>query len=234
MLYPVTSGDVLAFQERLTKARVPVPLKAERVGESVASLAKESVAEGFPLACGVKATLSDTALPTETVNGKGVSRTANCELLLEIEEMVTFPALALSSNVRFSVVPTATSPKLSVAGRMASSGLLAPMPMPVNAMSRFGPKTRELPPTGPNVCGLKVTSKLSAFPAGRVKGNVAPLTENPVPTVCKPAMITFFGPVLVNTAVNFELAPTSTLPKARFRGLAVTAWLAVPPPANAR
>ena len=162
MLYPEISGDVLAIQERLTKARVPVPTKAEWVGESAASLANESVAEGFPLACGVKATLRDTSFPAGTVKGNGVSRTANCELLLETEEMVTLPPLALSSTVCFAVVPTATLPKLSVAGVMASSGLLAPMPAPVNVMSRFGPKTRELPPTGPTACGSKVTSNFSS------------------------------------------------------------------------
>src|SRR5580692_8771264 len=234
MLYPVTSEDVLAIQERLTKAAVPVPITVERVGESVASLANESVAEGFPLTCGVKATLSDTPLPTGTVNGKGVSRTVNCELLLETEEMITLPPLALSSTVRFAVVPTATSPKFSVAGAIASSGLLTPMPVPVNAMSWFGPKTRELPPTGPTAFGSKVTSNFSSFPAGRLKGNVAPLTENPKPTVCKPVTVTFFGPVLVNTVVNLELAPTSTLPKERFRGLTVTASPVAPLPAIAR
>ena len=92
----MTSEDVLAIQERLTKVTVPVPTKAQRVGESVASLANESVAEGFPLACGVKATLRDTSFPAGTVNGKVVSRTANCELLLETEEMVTLPPVALT------------------------------------------------------------------------------------------------------------------------------------------
>src|ERR1700691_59680 len=232
MLYPITSGDVLAIQERLTRAAVPVPVKPERAGESAALLANDSVADGVPLLCGVKATLRDTLLPTGIVNGKDVSRTANCELLLETEEMVTPPPMALSSTVRFSVAPTATSPKLSVKGVITNSGL--PTPMPVNAMFRFGPETKELPPTGPAACGLKVMSNFSALPAGRTKGNVAPLTENPVPSVCKPSRTTFLWPGLVTTAANVELAPTSTLPNERFRGFTVTCSLVTPVPANAK
>ena len=74
-----------------------------------------------------------------------------------------------------------------------------------------------------------MTSNLQlGCPAGSVKGNVAPFTENPVPTVCTPVMVTFLGPVLVNTVVNFELDPISTLPNDRFRGLTVTVWLIAP------
>src|SRR5271155_1864381 len=147
MLYPATSGDVLAIQERLTTARVPVPIKAECVGESAASLANESVADGVPLFFGVKATLRDIPFPAGTVNGKGVSSTANCALLLETEEIVTLPPLALSSTVRFSVVPTATSPKLSVAGAMASCGSCGLLtPTPVNAIPSPAPAIKQLPP----------------------------------------------------------------------------------------
>src|SRR5580700_4856102 len=230
MLYPVTSEDVLAIQERLTKAAVPVPITVERVGESVASLANESVAEGFPLTCGVKATLSDTPLPTGTVNGKGVSRTANCELLLETEEMVTLPPLALSSTVRFSVVPTATSPKLSVAGVIASAGL--EVPMPVNGMLRVGPTTRELPAAGPTACGLKIKSNFTCCPGAKINGNVTPLTEKSLPSVFKPARVTFHGSVLVNTAGSFELVPTGTSPNATPRGLTVTPSRVTPIPAK--
>src|SRR5580704_510196 len=232
MLYPITSGEELPIQERLTKGRVAVAVKAERARESAALLVNESVADGVPLLCGVKAILRDTPFPAGIVSGKGVSRTANCELLLETEEMVTLPPMALSSTDLFSVVPTATSPKLSVAGVMASSGLLTPMP--VNAMFRFGPATKELPPTGPTAFGLKVTSSFSACPSARMKGNVAPPTENPAPSVCKPLRITLLRPVLVNTTAEVELAPTATLLNERFCGLTVTASLDTPAPASAR
>jgi hypothetical protein len=68
---------VLATQERLTKAKVPVPVKAAWVEESTALLAKDSVAEGLPLFAGVKATLRDALPPAGTVNGNGASSTAN-------------------------------------------------------------------------------------------------------------------------------------------------------------
>src|ERR1700733_4288343 len=230
MLYPATSADVLAIQERLTKGSVPVPVKAERAGESAALLTNESVADGSPLSFGVKATLRDTSFPAETVNGNGTSSTENCKLLLEIEEIVTLPPPALSSNVRVSLVPTATLPKLSVAGIIPRCGLLTPKP--VNGISSCGPATKEPPPVGPTACGLKVMSNFNFCPAARVKGNVAPLTENPSPCVCKLERVTLDGLVLVNTTGNFELAPITTSPNTTLRGLTVTPSRATPVPSN--
>ena len=62
MLYPITSEDVLAAQERETLwigVGVPVPLN-ESTAEFEALLAKETVPEAAPMACGVNVTVNCT------------------------------------------------------------------------------------------------------------------------------------------------------------------------------
>jgi hypothetical protein len=69
MLYPMMSGEVLAAQERKTQCiggGEPVPFN-ESTGEFEALLAKETVPEATPVACGVNATVNCTLLPTVSV-----------------------------------------------------------------------------------------------------------------------------------------------------------------------
>jgi hypothetical protein len=72
MLYPITSEDALAVQERETLCiggGVPVPLN-ESTGEFEELLAKETAPEAAPVACGVNVTVNCTLLPAGIVTGK--------------------------------------------------------------------------------------------------------------------------------------------------------------------
>jgi hypothetical protein len=132
-----------------------VPAKASEVEESAALLLKESAADVFPFFCGVNVTLSETPLPAGIVFGKTAPGRANCELLLDAEEIVTLPPTALKVAVCVAVVPTITLPKLSVAGATVNC-TLALSPVPASGTFSDGPEKYELPPVRPVACGLKV------------------------------------------------------------------------------
>ena len=83
MLYPITSEDVLAVQERETLwigVGIPVPPN-ESTAEFEALLAKETRPEAAPVACGVNATVNCTLLPAGIVTGKDSPLRVNSELL---------------------------------------------------------------------------------------------------------------------------------------------------------
>src|SRR5580693_5980831 len=114
MLYPVTSGDALAVQERETLCigvGVPVPLN-ESVGEFEALLAKETVPEeAAPVAWGVNATVNYTLLQAGIVTGKDSPLRVNSELFTLADVTVTLAPVALSVAGRFALVATTTLPK---------------------------------------------------------------------------------------------------------------------------
>src|SRR5208282_74677 len=227
------SGESLAFHERSTKGAVPVPLKASESGVSVALLLNERLPELATLCCGVKVTSTDTFDPAGMVNGNLTSVTANSELLLEAEETVTLPPLALSFAVRILFPPTATSPKASVAGVIVRVPLLPPpVPVPTSGTSSPGPQTKKLPPVSPCACGLKVAFSFTFCPPSRVKGNSAPLTENGLPVMTNFWMVTVQERLFVNSTGIVELSPTATFPNSRLAGLALKVSLVVPEPDN--
>jgi len=94
---------------------VPVPLN-ESTGEFEALLAKETVPEAAPVACGVNATVNCTLLPDGIVTGKDSPLRVNSELLALADVTVTLAPVALSVAGRFALVPTTTLPKAKLAG----------------------------------------------------------------------------------------------------------------------
>lgn len=231
-MYPDTC-DELAIQERLTYGAVPVP---ERGSDAVfvALLWNERVPDAVPLFFGVNVTFRDTSFPTGTVSGRSTPGTANCELLLDNEEMVTLAPVAFNPNVSESVIPTATLPKLSVVGAKVNSGWVDAVPVPVSGTVNDGPETKALPLASPAACGVKVAVNFKVFPAARVKGKLAPLTENALPVVCRLERVTAEVPALVSTTGNVDPAPTATFPNARLGGVAVTVSPATPEPPISR
>ena len=74
---------------------VPTPVSDSGVPELDALLANEREPETVPLLCGVKATLNETLWPVAIVKGKEAPFKTNWELLLALEEIVTFEPTAL-------------------------------------------------------------------------------------------------------------------------------------------
>lgn len=86
---------------------MPTPVRGSFC-EFDAVLAKERDPDIVPLFCGVKATLNDLLLPDAMVKGNEAPVSTNWELLVESEEMVTLPPVALTVIGNVSVVPTGT------------------------------------------------------------------------------------------------------------------------------
>ncbi len=74
---------------------VPIPVSDSSVPEVDALLVKEREPEAVPLLFGVKATLKETLWPAGIVIGKEAPFMTNWELLLALEEIVTFEPIAL-------------------------------------------------------------------------------------------------------------------------------------------
>ena len=86
---------------------MPTPVRGS-FGEFEAVLVNERDPDTVPLLCGVNATLSEVLLPDAIVRGNEAPVNTNRELLLESEEMVTLPPVALTVIGNVSVVPTGT------------------------------------------------------------------------------------------------------------------------------
>jgi hypothetical protein len=84
----------------------------------------------------------------------------------------------------------------------------------------------------PADCGAKVTFNVTLCPAPRVKGNVGPPIENPLPDVPTPERVTVQERPFLSTTGTVELAPIATWPNDRLEGVAVTASLLTPVPAT--
>jgi hypothetical protein len=91
-------------------------------------------------------------------------------------------------------------------------------------------ETYRLPPTVPADFGAKLTFNVTLCPELRVKGNEAPLTENPLPVVLALWRVRLKGRSFVSTTGMVELAPIATEPNGTVVGLAIRDTLVVPPP----
>jgi|HubBroStandDraft_4_1064222.scaffolds.fasta_scaffold158437_1 hypothetical protein len=185
MLYPIMLGEVLADQERKTLCiggGVPVPLN-ESTGEFEALLAKETVPEAAPVACGVNATVNCTLLPTAIVTGKDSPLRVNSELLTLADVTVTLAPVALSVAGRFSLVPTTRLPKAKLAG--VTVNCPAAVPVPDSARFKVGfdafEETARFPLALPADGGVKMTPKVILCPDVRVNGGLRPVTLKAVP-----------------------------------------------------
>lgn len=139
-LYPWTE-DVLGLQPRLTWGSVPVPCRGSDAEALVALLEKERLPEAVPLACGANDTLSCTLLPAVIVTGKVAPGSANWELLLAAEEIVTLPPVAVNTAGCVALSPTITLPKCIDVGVMLRVPTVAVAPVPVKGRFSDGPAT---------------------------------------------------------------------------------------------
>jgi hypothetical protein len=180
MLYPITSGDVLAVHDRDTLCigvGVPVPLN-ESMGEFEALLAKETVPEAAPVAWGVNARVNCTLLPAAIVTGKDSPLRVNSELLTLADVTVTLAPVALSVAGRFALVVTTTLPKAKFAGVTANCPAAVPVPDSGMFKVRFDAleATARFPLALPAEDGVKMTLKVMLCPDVRITGGLRPVT----------------------------------------------------------
>jgi hypothetical protein len=158
-------------------------------------------------------------------------------MLLPVMETAPVPVLDSVTVVGALLLPTATLPKLMLAGLALSTPVVAlPVPVPVRTIVRgeFGSVLAidTLPLTLVALVGVNVTVKVVVWPGLSVCADRV-LMLKPVPVMLLPVIEIAPVPVLVSvTVVGVLLLPTATLPKLMLAGLALSAP-AVPVPLRA-
>jgi hypothetical protein len=226
-LYPLTE-DVLAFHERLTVycGETPVPLNTSVLFVLV-DVVNVSVEDAAPLVVGANTILTDAIWPDFRVNGSERPESENCELLLDAEEIVTLPPVAVIVDAWVVELPMSTLPKLIEAGATVSWPL-PEAPVPLSGMLSPGPGTKMLPLSAPELCGAKVTVRVVLWPLFRTRGRLGPLNEKPLPVVWNAVNVSIPDPVLVSETESAELLPTETDPNERLEGAAVIGSMLTP------
>jgi hypothetical protein len=87
-----------------------------------------------------------------------------------------------------------------------------------------------LPLAAPAVVGANFTENVVLCPVVKVTGKVRPLKLKPVPLALAAEMVRVDPPELVRVSERVVLLPSSTLPKARLVGLAVSVPCVTPVP----
>jgi len=81
---------------------------------------------------------------------------------------------------------------------------------------------------------VKATFTITLCPTPRVKGNVGPLIENPLPLVWSAERVIFQERAFVSTTGTVDVAPIATWPNDTIEGLAVRAAALSPVPPTLR
>jgi len=228
---------------------VPVPVKLATLGVFEALLANEAMADAAPEAPGINVKVNGTGWLVVTVTGKLTPLIENSEGLAPpkvTEDTVTLAPLAVRVPVAVPLVPTTVLPTAMLGltlrvpmgagvgvgvGVGAGVGVGVPVvPVPVRGTVSATPETNRLPPTVPAEWGVKLTINVTLCPAFRVKGNEAPLTENPLPVVWAAPRVSFQERSFVSMTGTVELDPIATGPNGTVEGLAIRDSLLTPPP----
>lgn len=225
----MTPEVLLAFHVKLTVctgAGVPVPLRAEALGELVALLTNEADAAAPPLAPGLNVTVKLTGWLVVTVTGNESPLISNSEELVPLtpaDETVTLALVAVNVPVCVPMVPTVTLPTLTeLALNEPALGAIA---VPLNVIPRLGFDAFEaiatLPLKLPADPGAKVTLKDALCPGVSVTFVPNPEMLKPVPLTVPCEMVALDPPVLVKVSVSTWLFPTATSVNVKLVGKAV-------------
>lgn len=168
--------------------------------------------------------------PEFKVRGKEVPERVNWELLLEAEDTVTVPPLAVIVEGCEPVLPILMLPKLRVDGVTLSWPAVVVEPVPDIGTLRLGPGTKTLPLSKPVVDGVKVTLSVTLCPLLSVIGSEGPLTPKLLPTTWNAVRVSLDEPELVRIRESEELLPTLTCPKERLDGAGVNVLPLIPMP----
>src|SRR5260370_142955 len=123
------------------------------------------------------------------------------------------------------LLPKFTLPKLRLVG-LAVSRKVAATPVPLRAIvsGELGAllTSETVPVTLPAAPGVKATLNVALLPAAIVSGTVKPVMLNPVAEALAAEIVMLAVPELLNVKVCVPLLPTSTFPKLKLEGLAVS------------
>lgn len=131
-----------------------------------------------------------------------------------------------------ALLPTATLPKLTLAGLIVSCGCAA-VPDPVKGIVSGEPGAvlliEILPVAVPAADGENFAVNVVVFPAASVAGTDRPVKLYPVPEALPCEMVMLAVPEFVRMTFTDALAPTSKLPKLTLEGFAARLpWTPVP------
>lgn len=180
-----------------------------------------------PADCGVKVTFTSAFCPGFRVAGRLSPLTEKPAPDADTAEIVSAPVpVFVKSTDCEELEPTATLPKLRLAGLTASCGC-GVAPVPSREITRDGSDavlvTVTLPLSAAAAPGVKITESEADCPPAKVTGKDISLTANALPVGVTWDMEIFEFPVFFNVTIWLEWSPISTLPKATADGLAVSA-----------
>jgi hypothetical protein len=181
----------------------PLPLTGTISGEWGALLPILIVPAALPVTAGENRTVKATEWPGVTVAGNvgppmlnPVPLTAACDRIKS-----AFPE-SLIVRVCVFDTPTATTPKLTLAGTAEICGCI---PTPLSATGKVGLLallvTAMLPVAMPMEVAAKLTLTEACLPGARLSGTAIPLALNPVPVVATFEIVMLLLAVLVRVSV---------------------------------
>jgi hypothetical protein len=191
-----------------------------------------------PAAAGLNCTVSVTVCLGFKVTGKLAPERVN-PVPVKVAALIVTGAVPLEVRVTgwVDVEPTATLPKLKLAGLTVSCGVVAASPVPLRLTSVVAFEEELLliasrPVTVPVAVGANRTRSVTVWRGFKVTGKLAPETVKPRPVTAAALMVTGAVPVEVSVRGCADEEPTVTLPKLRLATLAVNCGLvaAVPVP----
>lgn len=168
-----------------------------------------------PVACGSNVRVNDAVPPAAMVSGRdGPVKANSVPLLTAAAVTFTLAPVALSVTGRFLLVPTVTLPKLKLVGLTLNWPAAVAVPDSAMDGEEAASEARAMVPVAdPGVVGVKLTSKVKAWPAVRVSGMLSPLIPNCDPVKVALETVRLDPPVFVKVAVCLLELPTCTLPK---------------------
>ena len=206
----------LSFQERLPECcgpvgltEVPAPLKVCDATEPATFVANERLALAAPVLFGENLTVNEILCPAFKVSGRVRPLTVNSELVVVMDLTTDEDPFAISVAVLFRLDPTATLPKLKLAGAAETDP--APVPVPVIGMLTrpdFPQATASVPEYFVPDAGLKVRPRVRLSPGWRTRGKDGLLTAKPLPEMFAEASVIECSPTLVNTSRSTAVLPT--------------------------
>jgi hypothetical protein len=199
-------------------AVTPVPVAEPVVVDGDALLVKVSVALAEPALCGLNVTVNGAVCPATIVTGSERPLRIKRALLLLAAVTVTLAPLALRLPDAVPLLPTATLPRLRVAGVTVSCpAVVVPVPDRVTDRLEFDASdvSDTVPVAAPADFGLNMTLNDALSPAASLSGRINPLILKAEPVTGACVIVRLDPPTLVRVSDLVALVLTFTLPKLR-------------------
>ena len=213
-----TLPKLTLFGAALIAAWVPVPVKLSTVDELPALLANDTLPVAAPAVVGAYFTCSAALCPTFSIAGVATP-VAVKPPPVTVSPVICTAACPEFVNVTGSValLPSATPPKLKLAGLSVSCPTAVAEPVPVNAIAAGEVGSllviEILPVSFCAAVGEYVAVSVADWPAVIVFGVVTPDTPKVAPETVMTETVRSALPVLLKVTAEVLLAPVVTFPK---------------------